>query len=379
MNSRLYFEYQDISKSVQLRDVDLHANLGNTPMSDVLSQYSRYVQEKEAYLERVLSEMGCAHISKEIVPALLTKGYRSRGKFKIFAGKDGCTIMGTDPRLGEVRMEQALWIFPEWGRELIRKLSAIFMQRYEKLPVDGFEVQLAHGHNQAHITLSVKKSLEGNYAPLAKDLLDQIDHLDGIAIPSQRKHYGSKLIAHRLGENELIAHHSAFFQSNLGLLEQFVQDIKRELDPIGYDRLLDLYCGVGLISLCAGEQDRQILGVDSSRIAVECAQKNAGQMGFLKADFFCSLVEDYVQADVIRSGDLVILDPPRSGCPDSVIDSVAKAKPRNICLVSCYLQTHAKDLKLWLEKGYSIRCFKAYDMFPYTDFLETVTWLERNI
>lgn len=346
-------------------------------MSDLLAQYSGYLDKKNTHLDKALTDLGLSHFSTKIIPTPLSHGYRNRGKFKIYSREERCTVKGTDPRHGEIPMEKALWIFPAWGRELICRLSDILLDSYDSRPVDGFEVQMAHGQRQAHVALSVKKSHQWNYSDLAKELINHVDFLEGIAIPSKGENYGSEYLYHRLNDNEFRAHYTAFFQSNLLLLPQFIEDIKDQLDPIGYDRLLDLYCGVGLMSLSVGEKENPILGVDRHRQAIECARENAKQRGFLRADFFCSQVEAYVHADVIGSGDLIILDPPRTGCPESVIHSVVKAKPKNICLVSCYLDTHVRDLKLWQNKGYSIQSLLAYDMFPFTDFLETLTILER--
>jgi 23S rRNA (uracil1939-C5)-methyltransferase len=74
----------------------------------------------------------------------------------------------------------------------------------------------------------------------------------------------------------------------------------------------------------------------------------------------------------------VLINPPRSGCPPKVINAITSRNPNHVLLISCSLKTHAIDLVMWKKGGYEILSLKAFDMFPFTDFLETVTVLKRE-
>jgi 23S rRNA (uracil1939-C5)-methyltransferase len=80
----------------------------------------------------------------------------------------------------------------------------------------------------------------------------------------------------------------------------------------------------------------------------------------------------------MRPGDLVLFDPPRSGCPAGTIRAAAAKKPREVCVISCFPQTQLDDLEVWRSVGYSLRRMSALDMFPFTEFLETVSLLEKE-
>jgi 23S rRNA (uracil1939-C5)-methyltransferase len=270
-----------------------------------------------------------------------------------------------------------LWLLPGWGRDLARNIWQVLLSHNSMYEVDGFEIQLTHGREIAHVTLSVKKTSEDSYMTLAGALLELVPGLVGVAVPSLKLDVGELYLSHKILGLEIKAHHAAFFQTNLRLLPQLLSTAKGWLEGRSLLSIKDLYCGVGLFALLTGTEHSHILGVDNSRSAVDSAQKNAAALGFSRSEFVCSSVEKFVDQAEFGSEDLVIIDPPRSGCPASVISAVAAQRPRNICLISCFLDTHVRDLKHWQEEGYCVVSMAAFDMFPFTDFLESLTLLER--
>jgi 23S rRNA (uracil1939-C5)-methyltransferase len=142
--------------------------------------------------------------------------------------------------------------------------------------------------------------------------------------------------------------------------------------------MLDLYCGVGLFSLLSGNKKRKINGVDSNTKAIESAQKNAARLGLEGASYVCLAVQEYFQKYDVESPDIVIVDPPRTGCQAQVISMIARLKPQKICLVSCAIDTHVRDLIQWKKEGYAAESLHALDMFPFSEFIETVTVLNRK-
>jgi tRNA/tmRNA/rRNA uracil-C5-methylase (TrmA/RlmC/RlmD family) len=346
-------------------------------MTDNLRQtYSAYLQEKtEAMLKR-LEELGCSHLCPAIVETDVDRGYRNRAKFKIFGSERGVQIMGTDPVRREVPVEESLWILPEWGRAAVLEAGDVFSGLYENFRVDGFEIQLVHGREEGHLILSVKKDIPVSYDSLAEKLLDSIPTLKGLAIPSQEKEYGTPFLRHRIAGLEILAHYSAFFQSNLQLTARLIDRVRSLFVSEKTERIYDLYCGVGLFSCALWDASEEIRGVDNNRWAIQSARLNAERMGLKPGNFLVSAVQNYFQNHYLRPEDRLIINPPRSGVPADLIKTLASQKPEKICLISCFLDTHVRDLKSWLAEGYSIESLSAYDMFPFTGFLETVTLLE---
>jgi 23S rRNA (uracil1939-C5)-methyltransferase len=345
---------------------------------DMEKAYQRSLEDKARSLHAGLDRLGYGPSRPRIIQAPLTDGFRSRAKFKIFREQETQRVCGTDPAAGEVPVEDMLWILPEWARRVVKQLQETFLSGFDEFPVDGFEVKLSHGRQEAHLTLSVKRGQGKGYASLSAELLSCIPEIRGVAVPSRRESFGNQWIRHRLGSREFIAHYSAFFQSHPGLTLPLLHEVQKISGGSEARGIVDLYCGVGLFSLFLGSSDTPILGVDNHPRAVDSAVSNAEQMGFPRARYVCAAVESQISMIEIRPQDLVLLDPPRSGCPAEAIRAIAALNPREVCLISCFPQTHFIDLEVWRSAGYCLRRMSALDMFPFTEFLETVSLLERQ-
>lgn len=345
---------------------------------DRQAEYSIHVEEKTRSLHAGLDLLGYGSCRPRIHTAPLEDGFRSRAKFKIFTDDGAARMCGTDPVCGEVPLDGMLWILPVWARGMVVLLQEALLSAQGEYPVDGLEMKLAHGRQEAHLTLSVRKGRGPSYEPLAAQLLSGFHEIRGVAVPSRRESYGEEWIRNRIDGLECIAHCSAFFQSHPGLTPRLLRELREISGGHGGRRIIDLYCGVGLLSLSLDSHHTPILGVDNHAGAVDSAGRNADLLGSLQARFVCSRVESHIASLDIRPDDLVLLDPPRSGCPVEVIQTIAGKAPRRVCLISCCPQTQFRDLSIWSASGYSLRRMSALDMFPFTEFLETVALLEKQ-
>jgi len=348
-------------------------------LNDLEKSYRQSLKAKALLLQRGLDRIGCRHLRPRIVSAALGKGFRSRTKIKIFSRPGGLRFMGTDPVGGEASLDDMLWIMPRWARALLLSIRTILIDTYKHFPLDGFELKLSHGLEQAHLTLSVKRGEPRDFTPLAEELMARIQEVRGVAVPSQRSAFGDDFIRHRIRGREFVAHYGAFFQSHPGLTPSLLDEVEKLIGERIGGGWVDLYCGVGLLSLSLASPESRILGVDSHRRAVESAERNASNLGFVQACFVCGRMESTpFREREIRSEDLVLIDPPRSGFPAAVIRTIADLAPRSLCLVSCFPDTHFRDLAAWQALGYAVENMSALDMFPFTQFLETVTLLTRK-
>jgi tRNA/tmRNA/rRNA uracil-C5-methylase (TrmA/RlmC/RlmD family) len=347
-------------------------------VSDHRPAYKRHLLQKASEIHNLLEKISGCHMKSEIIPTPIAKGYRNRAKYKIFGHPDKYEIRGTDPIQGEVPYKSALWMLPVWGEKLVKQVIDVISEKLSRFWVDGLEVQLSHGKRQAHATLSVKRQDGQSYAALAEMLLDKVPTLGGVSIPSKKQSFGKSFLLHNINGLDIFSEYSAFFQSNLCLTTKLVEDVRRKCWDWDFKRILDLYCGVGLFALSVAKRETPAVGVDLNKRAIDSARFNAKKLDFLRTHFFCCPVENFIQNSILGSDDLIIIDPPRTGCPASLIHSVSEQKPKYICSISCYLPTHRRDLELWIENGYSVRSLTAFDMFPFTEFLETVVFLTRN-
>ncbi len=146
------------------------------------------------------------------------------------------------------------------------------------------------------------------------------------------------------------------------------------------DVLLDLYCGAGTIGLTMANKAKQVIGVEIIPEAIENAKENAQLNSIENARFICddasgaakTLYDEGIRPHV------VVLDPPRKGCSEDVLKTVADMKPDRVVYVSCDSATLARDCKIFATFGYEVKEYTAVDMFPRTTHCECVALLIRK-
>ena len=146
------------------------------------------------------------------------------------------------------------------------------------------------------------------------------------------------------------------------------------------DLVLDLYCGVGTITLCMAKAAGKVIGVEVVPQAVEDAKDNAMRNGIENAEFFCGDAGEAALA-LEQQGiipDVVVVDPPRKGLNADAIEAMAKMSPRRIVYVSCDPATLARDVALLKEKGYAVKNAQAADLFPRCAHVESIVCLCRQ-
>ena len=172
----------------------------------------------------------------------------------------------------------------------------------------------------------------------------------------------------------------SFYQVNRATAEKLYKKAAEYAEPKG-KLVLDLYCGAGTIGLSMAKQAKRIIGAEIVPDAVEDAKYNARLNGIQNAEFICA--DAAKAAALLRDRglkpDIVIIDPPRKGCSKELIDTVAEDfSPERVVYVSCDSATLARDIKLFSEKGYTLKEYTPVDMFPRTAHVETVALLSRE-
>lgn len=147
------------------------------------------------------------------------------------------------------------------------------------------------------------------------------------------------------------------------------------------DLVLDLYCGVGTITLAMAAAAGKVMGVEVVEQAVEDARENAKRNGIKNAQFFAA---DAGKAalELENQGlrpDVVVVDPPRKGLNADAIEAIARMSPRRLVYVSCDPATLARDIALLKNHGYVLKSAQAFDLFPRCAHVESVVLLSRNI
>lgn len=172
----------------------------------------------------------------------------------------------------------------------------------------------------------------------------------------------------------------SFYQVNLRQTERLYRTALDFAALTGRETLLDAYCGTGTIGLCAADHAAQVIGVELNADAVRNAKDNARLNNVKNARFFCDDAGRFMvkMAQEGQPLDVLIMDPPRSGCDERFLSSALTLMPQRIVYVSCGPESLARDAAFLVRGGY--RAVKAVpvDMFPYTEHVETVVLLSKG-
>lgn len=171
----------------------------------------------------------------------------------------------------------------------------------------------------------------------------------------------------------------SFYQINPVQTEKLYSRAIELAELTGSETVLDAYCGIGTIGLCAAGKAKQVIGVELNKDAVRDAIANA-KLNKIKNCWFTAADAGEYMERMARDGhrpDVVFMDPPRSGSDKRFIDSLLKTKPERIIYISCGPDSLERDLKLICAGGYKVKHIQPLDMFPYTEHVECVVSLDR--
>ena len=210
---------------------------------------------------------------------------------------------------------------------------------------------------------------------------------------------GKPVIKETIGDLTFEISPLSFYQVNREQMMQLYGKALEYANLQGGETVLDLYCGVGTIGLfCADEMRKKgdagmVIGIETIKGAVLDANRNAVINGIVNARYVCGKAEDEMPKMVgmapddrpdddpnkimIDRADVVILDPPRAGCDERLLETVVKVGPERIVYVSCDPATLARDVKYLGENGYEFVEATPVDMFPHTGHVEAVTLLVK--
>lgn len=179
----------------------------------------------------------------------------------------------------------------------------------------------------------------------------------------------------------------SFFQVNPEQAEKLYAKALEFAGLTGQETIWDLYCGIGTISLFLARNAKKVYGVELVPAAIEDARANAIQNDIHNAEFFAGKAEDilprFYQEEERRTGkkvaaDVIVVDPPRKGCDEELLQTIVKMQPDRVVYVSCDSATLARDLKYMREKGYEVRKVQGVDQFGQSVHVETVCLLSNR-
>ncbi|MEO1340463.1 MAG: 23S rRNA (uracil(1939)-C(5))-methyltransferase RlmD, partial [Cyanobacteria bacterium J06635_13] len=169
-----------------------------------------------------------------------------------------------------------------------------------------------------------------------------------------------------------------FFQVNTSAAELLLESILQQLALTGSETVVDAYCGVGTFTLPIAKQVKQAIGIELSTTSIEQANANAALNQISNVTFYAGKVRDWLP-EITANPDLLLLDPPRKGCDQQVIDAILRLQPARIAYISCKPATIARDIRLLCDSGkYRLGVVQPADFFPQTTHVECCALLYRR-
>ena len=237
--------------------------------------------------------------------------------------------------------------------------------------------------------------LNGKKFPGLSELVDNLKKIDGMTSISinvnteqTNRILGSEVIpvyqevyiTDYIGDVKFRISPLSFYQVNPVQTRKLYGTALDYAELTGEENVFDLYCGVGTISLFLAKKAKHVIGVEIVGQAIEDAKVNAQINHIENAQFYCGAAEEVIP-DLYRQGvtaDVVVVDPPRKGCDEKLLDTIVNMAPEKVVYVSCDSATLARDLKYLNEHGYVVRKVQPVDMFPMGVHVETVVLLSHK-
>jgi len=333
--------------------------------------------------------------------------YRNKAQFPFGTDKEGNPITGfyagrthdiianTDCALGVDQNREILEIILQYMRE--NKIKS-----YDEKTGKGLirHALIRYGFKTKEIMVCLV--VNGKKLPKAERLIEKLIQIEGMTSitisPNTRRDnvimgdsyeilWGQGYITDYIGNVKYQISPLSFYQVNPVQTEKLYGLALEYADLKGDETVWDLYCGIGTISLFLAQKAKQVYGVEIVPQAIDDAKENAKINAIDNAEFFVGKAEEvlpeyYAEYEREHNGetahaDVIVVDPPRKGCDETLLETIVKMQPEKVVYVSCDSATLARDLKYLCANGYEITVCRGVDQFPQSVHVETVVLLSK--
>jgi 23S rRNA (uracil1939-C5)-methyltransferase len=285
-----------------------------------------------------------------------------------------------------------------WLRTALRDYNiSIYTPKNKQGLLRYIGFKMSHTTKQVLVTFVISHSSLNELKPLARGLAAQFIDIEGVLVHVNEQP-GNAIFTEEIGNTILLTgkdtltekfNHltfqfssASFMQSNPQVAELMYKQISEYADLTGKERVLDLYCGAGTISLHLARHAASVIGIEENPSSVYDANRNALMNNLKNIEFHEGRVEELLPSLISRKQlsfiDFISLNPSRKGCHPQALRSILDLSPKNIAYMSCYPETLLRDLKILVEGGYKVLSFEPFDMFPGTSHYEVLALLTRD-
>ena len=326
--------------------------------------------------------------------------YRNKAQFPVGRNKEGKIVTGfyagrthniienRDCALGVAENKEVL-------DRVIAHMEKYGIEPYNEATGKGLvrHVLIRYGYFTKEVMVCL--ILNGNKIPKEEQLVKSLCEIPGmtsITINVNKKHsnvilgeeirllWGQEYITDRIGDISYQISPLSFYQVNPMQTQKIYAKALEYADLHGQETVWDLYCGIGTISLFLAQKAKFVRGVEIVPAAIENAKENAKLNGLENTEFFVGKAEEVLPREYKKNGvyaDVIVVDPPRKGCDETLLETMIEMNPERIVYVSCDSATLARDLKYLCERGYELRKVCPVDQFGMTVHVESIVLLSK--
>ena len=326
--------------------------------------------------------------------------YRNKAQFPVGMSKDGRIIAGFYAGRTHAIIECEDCLLGVEENRVILDLVLEYMKEYHISPYEELtgkglvrHVMIRKGFATGEVMVCL--IVNGDSLPHVDALVERLRTIQGMAsitlnINREQTNvimgreikllWGQPYIEDTIGSVRFRISPLSFYQVNPLQTEKLYNKALEYAGLTGEETVWDLYCGIGTISLFLAQRAKQVYGVEIVPAAIEDAKANAALNGMTNAEFFVGKAEEVLPEKYEKEGitaDVIVVDPPRKGCEESVLATMIQMAPKRIVYVSCDSATLARDLKYLCHHGYELTRCCPTDMFGNSVHVETVCCLYR--
>jgi 23S rRNA (uracil1939-C5)-methyltransferase len=238
--------------------------------------------------------------------------------------------------------------------------------------------------------------INGDKLPHSEKLVESLQEIEGmtsISINVNKKNtnvilgttvktlWGQDFITDYIGNVKYQISPLSFYQVNPEQTRKLYETALGYADLTGNEVVWDLYCGIGTISLFLAQKAKKVMGVEIVPEAIEDAKNNARINGIENAQFYVGKAEEVLPQKYKEDGEyaeVIVVDPPRKGCDETLLNTIVEMKPERVVYVSCDSATLARDLRYLCDRGFEVKKVQPVDMFGHSVHVESVVLLSKQ-
>jgi 23S rRNA (uracil1939-C5)-methyltransferase len=327
--------------------------------------------------------------------------YRNKAQFPVGRNKEGKVVIGFYAGGTHSIIDTSHCVIQAKGNEAIIEKIRIFLEEYQISTYDEENHKGLFRHiltRAGFVTgeIMVCLIINGDDLPHKEKLIESLIGIPGMTSISLNSNkaktniilgdkvvtlWGQPFITDYIGEIKYQISPLSFYQVNPRQTKVLYETALDYAGLHGDEVVWDLYCGIGTISLFLAGKARQVYGVEIIPQAIDDARQNAKINNIENAEFFVGSAEEVLPAKYKEDNiyaEVIVVDPPRKGCEESLLNTIVEMAPKRVVYVSCDPATLARDLRYLCDRGYQVKKVQAVDQFAHSTHTEIVCLIERT-